>query len=117
MSALRAYPRLRDGRNLKSWVLTIAYRKAIDLIRRRDNAALPVADLPEVAVEGAREPDDGLWRAVAGLPSKQRVAVVHRFVNDLAYRDIAAVMSITPEAARRNVHEGLKRLREERVND
>jgi DNA-directed RNA polymerase specialized sigma24 family protein len=41
------------------------------------------------------------------------VAVAYRFVLDLAYREIGAAMDTTEEAARRNVHEGLKRLRED----
>jgi DNA-directed RNA polymerase specialized sigma24 family protein len=48
---------------------------------------------------------------VRDLPDKQRVAVACRFVLDLAYRDIGEVMETSEEAARRNVHEGLKRLR------
>ena len=47
------------------------------------------------------------------LPGKQRTAVALRFVADAAYAEIAAVMGTSEEAARRNVHEGLKRLRKE----
>ena len=50
---------------------------------------------------------------VARLPDKQRTALALRFVADLAYAEIAAAMETSEEAARRNVHEGLKRLREE----
>jgi DNA-directed RNA polymerase specialized sigma24 family protein len=35
-----------------------------------------------------------------------------RFVNDLPYREVGRVMGSSAEAARRNVHEGLKKLRE-----
>src|SRR5262249_41252907 len=35
LAALRAYPALRDASNLRSWVLTIAHRKAIDHLRAR----------------------------------------------------------------------------------
>jgi DNA-directed RNA polymerase specialized sigma24 family protein len=41
------------------------------------------------------------------------MAVALRYVFDAAYADIAATMGTTEEAARRNVHEGLKRLRTE----
>jgi len=37
---------------------------------------------------------------------------VHRYVADLTYRDVASVMGTTEEAARQNVREGLKKLRE-----
>ena len=30
IAAMRAYPRLRAGSNLRAWVLTIAHRKALD---------------------------------------------------------------------------------------
>lgn len=116
LSALRAYPRLRHGSNLRAWLLTIAARKALDAHRRRARRPVPVGAVPEGGPVANGEPadrgDPGLWRAVAALPPKQRQAVVHRFVADLPYRDIGTAMGTTEEAARRNVHEGLKRLRE-----
>ena len=62
---------------------------------------------------GFQVADDGLWAQVATLPDKQRTAVALRFVADAAYADIGLVMKTSEEAARRNVHEGLKRLRRE----
>ena len=37
ISALRAYPRLRHGENLRAWLYTIAHRKATDafIVTRR----------------------------------------------------------------------------------
>ena len=46
------------------------------------------------------------------LPPKQRGAVVRRFLLDLPYADIGEALGCSEEAARRNVHEGLKSLRE-----
>ena len=113
ISALRAYPRLRDASNLRSWLFTIAHRKAIDAHRARARRAVPVEAVPEqadmagVGLNG--EPE--LWGAVRGLPTRQRAAVLHRYVNDLAYVDIGQVMGCSEDAARRSVHEGLKKLR------
>jgi DNA-directed RNA polymerase specialized sigma24 family protein len=116
LAALRAYPRLRDASNLRSWVFTIAHRKAIDQLRSRARAAVPVG-APEAFENGASSPGptlpDGIWSRVAQLPDKQRTALALRFVTDAAYAEIAAVMRTSEEAARRNVHEGLKRLRKE----
>jgi RNA polymerase sigma factor (sigma-70 family) len=115
ISALRAYPRLRDDSNLRGWILTVAHRKAIDRIRARRREAVPVAETPELAASDGRVtlPDGALWAAVAGLPDKQRTAVTLRYVVDAAYAEVASVMGTSEEAARRNVHEGLKRLRTE----
>jgi RNA polymerase sigma factor (sigma-70 family) len=113
ISALRAYPRLRDASNLRSWLFTIAHRKAIDAHRARARRAVPVEEVPERTDAGGIElnGEPELWRAVRGLPDKQRAAVLHRYVNDLPYVDIGQVMGCSEEAARRSVHEGLKKLR------
>lgn len=123
LSALRAYPDLRDGSNLRSWVFTIAHRKAIDHVRSRARRPVPVAEVEPTAPSNSHDTvasdlgEDGLWAQVAALPDKQRTAVALRFVADAAYADIGAVMETSEEAARRNVHEGLKRLRREYGND
>jgi RNA polymerase sigma factor (sigma-70 family) len=119
IAALRAYPRLRDASNLRGWILTVAHRKAIDRIRARRREPLPVEVLPDRgAPDGALTPtDEDLWSAVAGLPDKQRTAVALRYVVDAAYGEVATVMGTTEEAARRNVHEGLKRLRKEYAHE
>lgn len=114
LAALRAYPRLQDARNLRGWLLTIAHRKAIDHHRARGRRPVPVAEVPEVAEEnGVPEPDERLWAAVEALPPKQRAAVALRYGSDLPHAEIAAALDCSPEAARRSLHEGLKRLRKE----
>jgi RNA polymerase sigma factor (sigma-70 family) len=111
LSALRAYPKMRDNSNLRGWILTIAHRKAIDAHRSRSRRPLPTETPPEQSIEPAPGADPSLWQAVRELPGKQRAAVIHRFVNDLAYVDIGRMTDSSEEAARRNVHEGLKTLR------
>jgi RNA polymerase sigma factor (sigma-70 family) len=114
MSALRAYPRLRHGDNLRAWLFTIAQRKATDSARRR--VRRPTAELDGVepiAPADAEPADDALWSTVRALPAKQRVAIVHRFVLDLPYAEIGARMGTSDVAARQNVSAGLRRLREE----
>jgi RNA polymerase sigma factor (sigma-70 family) len=115
LAALRAYPDLTDGELLDRWILRIASRKAIDHHRRRARAAIPTPEVPERSDTGGLEGiegDERLWAAVRSLPAKQRVAVVHRHVLDRGYGEIAEIMAISEEAARANVHEGMKKLRE-----
>ncbi len=115
LAALRAYPKLRDASNLKGWIFTVAHRKVIDHVRARQRVPVPVGEVPEpAAVSGPSEPgDDALWARVRELPDKQRAAVALRYVADAGYEEIAAVMGTSQDAARRNVHEALKRLRTE----
>jgi RNA polymerase sigma factor (sigma-70 family) len=112
MAALRSYESL-DGANPRAWVMTIARNKAIDHHRASGRRAVPRGDdLPEVPAPARAEADPELWAAVAELPDRQREAVGLRFAADMRYREIGVAMDTSEEAARRNVHEGLKKLRE-----
>ncbi len=119
IAAMRAYPRLRADSNLRAWILTIAHRKALDSHRARARRALPVAEIAAVAdADGqgsspAPARDETLWNAVHALPARQRSAILLRFLADLSHRDIAAAIGCSEEAARRSLHEGLTRLRQE----
>jgi len=112
IAALRAYPRLENAGNLRGWVLTIAHRKAIDQIRARKRNPVPTERLPETGVVDQHS-DPAIWRLVRELPDKQRTATALRYALDLDYAAIGLAMGTSEEAARRNVHEGLKRLRVE----
>jgi RNA polymerase sigma factor (sigma-70 family) len=112
LAALRAYPKLNDGGNLRGWLITIAHRKAIDHHRAKGRRAVPIAEVAEVAVSDP-EPSDGIWTAVKALPPKQRAAVTLRYASDLPHAEIADALGCSPEAARRSLHEGIKRLRKE----
>ncbi|HEY2052758.1 MAG TPA: sigma-70 family RNA polymerase sigma factor [Solirubrobacterales bacterium] len=113
LAALRAYPNLREASNLRGWLVTIAHRKAIDHHRARGRAPVPVESVREEAVFDPDPADDEVWKLVAALPPKQRAALTLRFAGDLPHEEIAAALGCSPEAARRSLHEGLKRLRKE----
>lgn len=123
LAALRGYPRLRDRSNLRGWLLTIAHRKAIDHHRASGRQPLPVADVEaggrgralggEAAAAEIELRDDGIWSAVGALPPKQRAAVTLRFAAELRHREIAVALGCSEAAARRSLHEGIKRLRKE----
>lgn len=111
LAALRAFDRF-DGHNPRAWVLAIARRKAIDAHRARARRPLPVPDAGAAAP--TRDPehfDSAVWADVADLPDKQRAALVLRYALDLRHREIGAVLDCSEAAARRNVHEGIVKLR------
>ena len=111
LSALRAYPRLRDASNLRGWLFTIATRKALDHWRGERRRPLPVEQLPEPVAPEHPDGDAELWTAVGSLPPMQRAAVIHRYVLDLPYAEIADALGISEEAARANTYEGRRKLR------
>src|SRR5262245_26123010 len=115
VAALRAYPALRHGENLRGWLFTIAHRKVVDRARRRARSPVEVALVPDgagpagpvadlAAPDGAwSEPDTGLWAAVRRLPPRQRDCLVARFVLDLPYREVGELVGCSEAAARQNV--------------
>lgn len=113
LSALRAYPSVRDASNLRSWLLSVAHSRVVDGARARARRPEVLGEVPERVTDAPGIPDRDLWFAVAGLPDKQRHAVVLRFVGDLPYAEIGELTDTTEAAARQNVRAGLGRLREE----
>jgi RNA polymerase sigma factor (sigma-70 family) len=112
LSALRAYPKLRDASNLRSWLISVAHSRIVDGYRSRARRPEVLGDVPERSVTSI-ETDHELWAMVDGLPEKQRHAVVLRYVGDLPYAEIAELIGCSEPAARQNVRAGLARLREE----
>ncbi|MGW4792096.1 RNA polymerase sigma factor [Nonomuraea sp. NPDC004297] len=113
LSALRAYPDLPETANVEAWLVTIAHRKAIDVLRVAKRSPLPVGEVPETPAGGdlPGSADADLWAAVKALPAKQRQAIAYRYVAGLPYAEIAQILGGTVEAARRAAADGLKNLR------
>jgi RNA polymerase sigma factor (sigma-70 family) len=116
LAALRMYPDLRPDSNVRGWLVTIAHNKAIDILRRSARAPRPTADVSErraAAVPAGRgDPvDDDLVAALRRLPTKQRQAVVLRYLADLDYADVASALGSTQAAARRSAADGIAALR------
>jgi RNA polymerase sigma factor (sigma-70 family) len=116
LSAMKAYPGLPAGANLEAWLVTIAHRKAIDVIRATARRAIPVAETAgNVTAPTADSPGPDLGSdvagAVAGLPAKQKQAVVYHYLAGLPYVDVAAILGGSTDAARRAAADGIATLR------
>jgi RNA polymerase sigma factor (sigma-70 family) len=114
LSALRAYPELPADANVQAWLVTIAHRKAIDIIRSRQRQGISVDEVPEQPstrdLPGSVDLD--LWDAVSALPTKQRQTVAYHYLAGMPYADIAELIGGTAEAARRSAADGIKALRQ-----
>lgn len=115
LSALRAYPSLPADANVEAWLVTIAHRKVIDMVRKAQRSPEPVAEVPaEPAAPaefdfGASEID--LARLLGQLSDRQRQAVTYHYLAGLPYAEVAALVGGTPEAARRAAADGIAKLR------
>jgi RNA polymerase sigma factor (sigma-70 family) len=113
LSALKAYPGLPEDANLEAWLVTIAHRKAIDVVRARARRPVVVEQVPEASATTGQPTDRNadLWDALRRLPDKQRQAVAYHYVAGLPYKEIAAIVGGSADAARRAAADGVKSLR------
>lgn len=111
IAALRNYEGRDPDGNARAWLLLIARNKAIDHFRASKRRPTPREWLPEPTAPPMPAGDPELWQLVGELPEKQRAAVALRYAADLRFREIGEAMGTSDEAARRSVHEGLKKLR------
>lgn len=113
LAALGAYPKLAPDSDVRAWLVTIAHRKAIDVLRARSRNAVPVGEVPERAsvygIPGSQ--DHELWRAVAELPERQRLAVAYHYLGGLAHTETAELIGGTAESVRRASSDGIASLR------
>lgn len=113
LAALSAYPTLDVGANVEAWLVTIAHRKAIDILRARSRRPITVDVLPEPVmstVESEAERVD-LERAIAALPDKQRQTIAYHYLIGLPYAEVAQILGGSAEASRKAASEGINALR------
>src|ERR1700716_1350706 len=113
--AWRAFPRLREGSELRPWFLTIV---ANECRQRRRNRwwsilkmAAPAEEAPAPA--GIDEGAMDLRLTVGKLPADMKLAIVLRFYLDLSFDEVARILGVSNVAARARVYRALKRLRVE----
>lgn len=121
IKAFRAFDRLNGSANHRAWLYKIATNTFLSQ-RRRAGREGPLDEAVEVtgpAVMGdqaarldARDLLEDVATFVAQLPTKQRVALILRKYHELGYDEIAATLKCSEAAARANVHEALRKLRE-----
>lgn len=109
LAAFRAWPPPRRDHE-RAWLYRIATNKAIDGSRRR-RPTISLADLRLAAPERDGITLMDLARAARELPAGQRAAFVLRAVEGRPYREVAAALGCSQEAARTRVSEAMKRVR------
>lgn len=121
LRAFDAYGSLRDAANLRAWLYKIATNCLRTHWRKNADAPLPLeadyasgadGEARAVELDIANLADARLQRSLARLPTKQRQAVILRYLDELEYDQISQILACSQESARANVSHGLRRLRE-----
>jgi len=123
LRAYQAFDRLRPESNPRAWLYKIASNCAYTALKRgrrqaqrslplqEESLSIPDPHAPARQAEVA-ETMEQLAGAIAALPPKQRAAVVLRHVQGLDYSTVAEILNCSPDGARANVYQALRRLRQ-----
>ena len=121
LKAYRAFDRLDGSANHRAWLYRIATNAFLSDRRKRAREGsldgqqaelIPAAATDHAARLDARDLLHEVEAFVTALPVKQRVALIQRKYHDLSYSEIAANLRCSEAAARANVHEALRKLRD-----
>jgi RNA polymerase sigma-70 factor (ECF subfamily) len=108
--AWRKLGQLRPGMPVRPWFLAIVVNQCRNVRRTRWFRTLR---LPEI-LQRAGEPDLhklDLERALARLPAADQQAIFMHFYLDLPVDEVAAVLGVSPSAARARIYRACHRLR------
>jgi RNA polymerase sigma-70 factor (sigma-E family) len=109
-----AWHRIVNKREPEGYVRTTMARVQISVWRGRRRERL-MAEPPERVYHDDAltrvEEDDGLWRALGGLPRKQRAVLVLRYYESLSDAEIAEVLGISRATVRSQASRALSKLR------
>lgn len=103
-----------------TWVLTIAHRRAVDLVRsavaaadreKRTSVPLPPADQVAEAVEATLE-RERVRRCLEGLTELQRESITLAYYGGYSYREVSALLGSTLGTIKTRIRDGLIRLRD-----
>ncbi|MDD5765072.1 MAG: RNA polymerase sigma factor [Candidatus Marinimicrobia bacterium] len=116
---LKVYKNLSKFRNQSqpgTWIYRIAVNTAINYLRREKlHQFLSLESANSVREEMSNHPSEEsreiLRRAVGKLPPRQQVAVMLRIYQELSFREIAAIMECTENAAKVNFSHAVNNLR------
>ncbi len=113
---VRAYVRwsdLRDKRSPTAWTIKVAINRQKRVsardARRRDLERTVSTNSTAGLAAGA---DRDLWNLVRQLPSRQREAIVLRYVEDLTQLELAVQMQVAPGTAAATLYKARKQLLE-----
>ena len=120
LSAFRGIDRFDGRSSLRTWLYRIAYTTALDHLRRRGRR-------PEVVCEDPRQGDAGyahddsaersslrhaIARGLDALPVDQRLTLLLVDREDLTYREVAAIMDVSPGTVCSRLQRAREKLRE-----
>jgi RNA polymerase sigma-70 factor (sigma-E family) len=115
--AFAKWPRIRSLEHPEAYVRRMALNEVLGVRRRSfwrsetttaDPPATETSDAADIGVADR----DAVWRALLGLPVRQRAVIVLRYYEDLSEREIASVLAMAPGTVKSLASAAMTKLRE-----
>lgn len=111
-----AWDRIREREALDGYVRRVMVNTQTSFWRRRRVEESALGELPERSAGRDETADldlhDALWTALAGLPRKQRAALVLRYYEDLSEAETARVLGVSLGTVKSTTSRALTKLRD-----
>jgi RNA polymerase sigma-70 factor (ECF subfamily) len=117
LRAFRGFPHLEDHAYLRAWLYKIATNVAYTHLKKRNRQTARTTDLTEFSPIATsdnlelRELMQAVLQIVDHLPHKQQAALMLRNYQGFSYEEIGTALECSPESARANVYQAIKKLR------
>lgn len=109
------------NQSLKSWLFTVCRNRAFDILRKEKRMThVETSQLETIAGETGADPaaeaerserQSAVLSQLDRLPPNQREVIRLKFQQDLSYREISAITSLSESNVGFLIHTGIKRLR------
>jgi len=109
-------PEFRGESRVSTWIVGIAYRRALKSLRHARAARVPLmdelGDLPsDLDIEGGNETKQWLERALAELPIEQRMVMVFAYLMGHSCEEIAQIMHCPVNTVKTRMFHAREKLR------
>jgi len=109
-------PDFRGASRVSTWIVGIAYRRALKSLRQVRAARVPVTDefvdmAGDVDIEGGNEVRQWLERALAELPLEQRMVMEFAYLMGNSCEEIAAIMHCPVNTVKTRMFHAREKLR------
>jgi RNA polymerase sigma-70 factor, ECF subfamily len=113
LRVVRCRDRYDPSKPFSLWFYTILRNVCRDMLRQRTRHIKAMAEIADGTIRVAENPGHSLdvRDVLQSLPASEQIVLSLRILDDLPFRDIAAVVGITVEAARKRAQRGLRTLR------
>jgi RNA polymerase sigma-70 factor (ECF subfamily) len=116
LAALEGLPSYRQDGHFAGWLFSIARRKVADYHRRASHLSLEEAALPPIQTDLAMDVEtsqrrERLRQLVQALGEEERELIHLRYVAELSFAEIAAVLRKKEEAVKKSLYRLIARLK------